>query len=35
MEQTIKRNKKLYEDDSNKINIYKNNIDIDNLYNKI
>ena len=35
MEQTIKRNKKLYIDDTNKINIYKNNIDIDNLYDKI
>ena len=35
MEQTIKRNKKLYIDDTNKINIYKNNIDIHNLYDKI
>ena len=35
MEQTKKRNEKLYIDDTNKINIYKNNIDIDNLYDKI
>jgi len=35
MEQTIKRNQKLYIDDTNKINIYKNDIDIDNLYDKI
>jgi uncharacterized protein (UPF0333 family) len=35
MEQTKKRNEKLYVDDTNKINIYKNNIDIDNLYDKI
>ena len=34
-EQTEKRNQKLYGDDLNKINIYKNNIDIDDLYDKI